>query len=75
MLISYELGEFKEIMSPETELSDRALAYRIIKKLKAFWGIVREELLIEDYSVKKLLWKFSHSVMLNSVTFYLSRKL
>ena len=43
---------FKDVLPPETELSDRALAYRIVKKLKAFWGIVRGELPIEDYGVK-----------------------
>lgn len=43
---------FREVLPPETELSDRALAYRIVKKLKTFWGIVRGELPIEDYGVK-----------------------
>jgi len=45
--------DFKKVMDAETPLSDRALAYRVVKKLKEFWGIVKGQLPIEDYGVKK----------------------
>ena len=44
--------DFKKVMPPETELSDRALAYRIVKRVKDFWGIVRGQFPIENYGVK-----------------------
>lgn len=44
--------DFKLVMEPETELSDRASGYKSIKNLKDFWGIVAGRVPIEPY-VKK----------------------
>jgi hypothetical protein len=45
--------DFKDVMEAETPLSDRALAYRVVKRLKEFWGIVKGQLPIEDYGVSR----------------------
>jgi len=47
--------DFKSVMSPETSLSDRSLAYKVVKNLKAFWAIVRGQVPIEDYGVNSNL--------------------
>lgn len=46
---------FKDYMPPETELSDRAFAYKVIKDLKSFWGIVRGQVPIEQHGISKSL--------------------
>lgn len=44
--------DFKTVMKPETELSDRASGYKSIKDLKEFWGIVAGRIPIEPYARK-----------------------
>lgn len=44
--------EFKEIMPAETQLSDRALAYKTIKQLKEFWSIVKGSISLDNYGVE-----------------------
>jgi len=46
---------FKDYMPPETELSDRSLAYKVIKNLKVFWGIVRGQVPIDQHGISKNL--------------------
>lgn len=44
--------EFKSIMSAETEFSDRALAYKAIKKLKEFWSIIKGSISLDNYGIE-----------------------
>jgi hypothetical protein len=44
--------EFKSIMPAETEFSDRALAYKAIKRLKEFWSIIKGSISLDNYGIE-----------------------
>jgi hypothetical protein len=44
--------EFKSIMPAETDFSDRALAYKAIKRLKEFWSIIKGSISLDNYGIE-----------------------
>ncbi len=46
--------DFKEVLPETTDISERSLAYKIVKKLNNFWKVVRGQVALEE-KVKNIL--------------------